>query len=177
MEDMVEHGPMAMAVARLRDGWEDQYEGAPSIYPLAGAGRVLDWQRRDDGRFDLILEGVCRVKLEELPTEGKTYRRARAEVCPDRDHDRSGISHLLPTVLSMASTLAALVRQRHPEFDLGIEKDTAPGVIADILADRMVGDIERRQRLLEQRDVKVRLALLQESLSELMAQVPSQGSS
>ena len=50
MEDCVSKGPMAMAVTLLRGDWEDDYEGSPEIHEIAGAGRILDWQRRDDGR-------------------------------------------------------------------------------------------------------------------------------
>src|SRR5690606_21229592 len=51
MEDCVSRGPRAMAVALLRPGWERDYEGRPPVYEIAGAGRIVEWARRPDGRF------------------------------------------------------------------------------------------------------------------------------
>ncbi|MCZ7683645.1 MAG: LON peptidase substrate-binding domain-containing protein [Sandaracinaceae bacterium] len=83
MEDCVSRGPRAIVVALLEPGWESDYEGRPPVHEIAGAGRIVDFARRDDGRFDLLLHGLTRVRLEELPAEGLAYRRARcARRCP-----------------------------------------------------------------------------------------------
>jgi Lon protease-like protein len=176
IEDCVTTGPAAMAVTLLEPGWEPDYEGRPPIHTVAGAGRFLQHQRRPDGRFDVLLAGIARVQLEELPAEGKSYRRARATVLPDRAPHPGAVDRVLSDVLGTVSAVSGLVRQRHPEFDLGLDPRFSPGVIADRIADRMVADVERRQALLEQPDVKVRLALLNETLLELLASLaPSSG--
>lgn len=169
MEDCLSSGPRAIAMALLAPGWEDDYEGNPPIRSIAGAGRIADWQRRPDGRFDLVLYGVARVELEELVGGDKPYRRARATVLPDRMPHVEPIERMLPDVLGAASAIAAILRRQHPKFELGVDATTAPGLIADRLADRLVADIDRRQALLEQTDVKVRLALLHDTLLELYA--------
>jgi Lon protease-like protein len=176
IEDALSSGPRAIAMALLAPGWEEDYEGRPKMREIAGAGRIADWQRRTDGRFDLVLYGVARVRLEELPAEGRAYRRARAVVLPDRLTHEDAVERLLPDVLGAASSIAAILRREHPQFELGVDKTTAPGLIADRLADRLVADIERRQTILEQPDVKVRLALVHDALLDLYASLGARDS-
>lgn len=175
MEACVADGPMAMAVTLLREGWEEDYEGRPPVHEIAGAGRILDWHRRRDGRFDLLLHGLSRVRLSELPPEGRSFRRARATVLEDRVPHPSAVEALRSPVLATAAAVATLVRERLPEFSLGVDAHTPSGLLADRIADRLVADPERRQRLLEELDVKVRLAMAQDALYELLAQLRSQG--
>lgn len=175
MEACISRGPRAMVVALLEPGWESDYEGRPPVHEIAGAGRIVDWERRPDGRFDLLLHGLSRVRLEELPAEGLSYRRARCTPLPDRMPHPSAIERLLPDVLGAASALAAIVRQKHPSFELGIDAQTPPGILADRVADRLVADVPRRQALLEQPDVKVRLALLNDALLDLLADLAPPG--
>jgi Lon protease-like protein len=171
MEDCISVGPRAMAVALLAPGWESDYEGRPPIHTVAGAGRIVDFERHPDGRFDLVLHGLSRVQLEELPEEGRLYRRARATPVFDRNPHPDAAERLVPDVLGAASSIAAFVRQKHPSFELGVDLPMPPGAIADRLADRLVADLPRRQALLEQADVKVRLALLHDALLETLATI------
>lgn len=173
MEDCLSKGPMAMAVSMVAGGHEE--DESPPLQLIAGAGRIIDWRRRRDGRFDLLLHGLTRVKLFELPSEGRAYRRARAESLPDRLPHLDAIDGRVTPVLGTAATVVALVRERYPDFSLGVEAQTPPGVIADRIADRLVAEPEARQRLLEAIDVKVRLALVHDALVDLMATLRAEG--
>lgn len=175
MEDCVSRGPRAIVVALLEPGWESDYEGRPPVHEIAGAGRIVDVARRTDGRFDVLLHGLTRVRLEELPAAGLPYRRARCTPLPDRIPHPAAVERLLPDVLGAASALAAIVRQRHPSFELGLDRGTPPGILADRVADRLIADVARRQALLEEPDVKVRLARLHDALLELLASLSPSG--
>lgn len=71
------------ALALLQPGWEDEYDGRPPIEPVACLGRVGWHEKLADGRYNLRLRGLSRVRLvEELPTD-RQYRVARAELIPD----------------------------------------------------------------------------------------------
>ncbi|MFK7986548.1 MAG: LON peptidase substrate-binding domain-containing protein [Sandaracinaceae bacterium] len=177
--DMMEHcvsadGHRAMAIATLADGWEDDYEGNPPIHDIACAGRIVEHQRRPDGRFDLVLAGVHRVRLAELPmTEPLRFRRADATLLEDRSSP--AVQQLLPSVMATAASVAALVRETYPDFTLGLDDDPSPGLLADRIADRLVTETSARRRLLEAQDVKVRLAHLVDELVELLAHLRGQG--
>lgn len=175
MEACVAEGPMAMAVPLLVPGWEQEYDGRPPIHPIAGAGRIVEHRRYPDGRFDVLLAGLARVRLQELPAEGRSYRRAHATPLVDRTPHPERIAEQIPAVLSLASTVVALVRERYPEFSLGVDGHSHPSVIADRIADRLVSSPEGRQRLLEALDVKVRLALARDALLEVLTKLRAEG--
>lgn len=176
VEDCLERGPRAMAIALLSPGFESDYEGRPPIHLIAGAGRIAEWQRRPDGRFDLILYGVSRVRLDELPAEGKPYRRARATVIPDRIPHLDPVQKLVPEVLAAASSVASIVRKRHPDFELGVDTSSPASLFADRIADRLISDVAKRQAILEQGDVKVRLSMIHDALLDLLATLSTRDS-
>lgn len=175
MEHCVSKGPMAMAVAQLKPGYEDDYEGHPPIHEIAGAGRIVDWRRRSDGRFDLILHGVARVRLEERPRDRSTFRLAEAIPLEDRVSHPEAVARGLTEVYATAATMMSLIREQHPRFELGLDEELGPSEVADRIADRLIGDPETRQRLLETLDVKVRLALVHEAMVELTAVLRAKG--
>jgi Lon protease-like protein len=75
-------GERRMAVALLRPGFEDDYEGSPDFCSIATVGRVEDARELPDGRFTLTLVGESRVELREIPSE-RLYRIARADPRPE----------------------------------------------------------------------------------------------
>ena len=75
-------GENLIAVATLLPGWEKDYEGAPAFHPLATVGRILRAHEYEDGRSDILLLGLERVRLEEEFTD-QPFRLARAVTVPD----------------------------------------------------------------------------------------------
>ncbi len=123
IEDCLDGGCTAMAVALLAPGWEEHYDGNPEIYEIAGAGRIVAHQRQADGTHDVILHGLDRVRLHELPNEGHAYRCARAE--PIEDFGTASSSDVL-AMMACATRVAAKVRERQPDFALQVSADLAP---------------------------------------------------
>jgi Lon protease-like protein len=166
VEDCLERGPAAMAVTLLAPGWEEDYEGSPAIHTLAGAGRIVGHQPLPDGRHNILLEGLCRVRIEELDGGSLPYRVARAHVLSDTGEASASDVRAL---LACAAPVVAAVRREHPTFDLEVDADDAPGVVADRTADRLVADVTLRQRLIETLDVGERIEVVTEAVGELMA--------
>src|SRR5512138_656763 len=55
----------------------------PRVRPICCAGIIEAEERYPDGRYDVVLRGLARVRLrEELPNE-KLYREFRAEILED----------------------------------------------------------------------------------------------
>ena len=175
MRDCVAEGPMVIAIAMFEPGWESDYEGRPAIRAIAGVGRITEYRQRADGRWDLLLAGVARARLEELPSGTLTYRRARAAPIADRISHPEALEQMRPAVLATAASVSTIVREEHPEFELGVDATMSSSAIADRLADRLVPDIEVRQELLETADVKVRLAHAHEAMIDLLARVRGRG--
>lgn len=167
-EDCLERGPKAMAVTLLAPGWEEDYEGDPPINEIAGAGRIVGHQKRADGTHDIILHGLHRVRLEELPSEDVPYRLARA--VPVEDAGTAPSSDVM-AMMAVAMSVASRVRERQPDFTLQVSAELPPGRAADVVADQLVVTPEERQRILQTVDVRQRVSLVTEAVGSLLAQL------
>lgn len=169
IEDCIERGPMTMAVARLVDGYEPVYEGRPAIHTIAGAGRIIAHERLDNGTYNIVLHGLARVSLEEIPDETSLYRRAKATVLEDQRPPGGVSPSEYRALLTCASAVAAAVQKQHPDFTLGVSAEDSPARLADVLADRFVADSAKRQTILETLDVGERVRVVTESVGEVLA--------
>ncbi|MEO5823039.1 MAG: LON peptidase substrate-binding domain-containing protein [Vicinamibacteraceae bacterium] len=71
-------GDRIIGMALLRPGFEGDYDGRPSIYPIGCAGVISHSDRLPDGRFNIVLHGLSKFRIVEELTDGE-YRRARIE--------------------------------------------------------------------------------------------------
>ena len=71
-------GDRIIGMALLRPGWHDHGEGPPAVYQIGCAGLITHAERLDDGRYNIVLQGIEKFRIagEE---EGAEYRRARIE--------------------------------------------------------------------------------------------------
>ena len=168
IEDCLDSGCTAMAVALLAPGWEDHYEANPAVHEIAGAGRIVAHQRQADGTHDIILHGLNRVRLHEVPNEGHAYRCAQSE--PIADFGTASSSDVL-AMMACATRVADRVRERQPDFSLQVSAELTPARAADVVADQLVVSPEERQRILETSDVRERVSLVTESVASLLAQL------
>src|SRR5262245_58102592 len=56
-------GDRLIAIVLLKPGWEAEYEGRPTLYPVACLGRVVADQLLPDGRYNLLVRGLSRMKV------------------------------------------------------------------------------------------------------------------
>lgn len=70
-------GLIAMALFE-GDQWKLEYEGNPPIRSYVCVGYIVRHEQLDDGRFDLLLQGVCRAKIVK-ETRHMSYRQAMLE--------------------------------------------------------------------------------------------------
>jgi Lon protease-like protein len=167
MEHCLSNGPRAMAIALLKPGFERDYEGQPPIHTVAGAGRITAHRKGADGTFDLLLESVARVRLIELPFT-PPFRRARCTVMHDEVEDRRLALEITRKLLRAMPPVELRAQSPIPLPDL----DGEPGLIADLLLDRVLRSPARKQELLENTDVIARLLTV---AHELHVAVPETG--
>jgi Lon protease-like protein len=156
-------GDRILAVPALF-GKSDAMALRPPLRAICGAGIIEAVERHEDGRFDLVLRGLARVRLLEERPQQKLYREFRAELVEDvlpvggaaalasRVESLRQIVYDLSTRLpseSGATQLAEAVAQM---------KD--PSAIADLAAAAAVAEPAPRQRILEEADVGRRLDLV-----------------
>src|SRR5579864_2040509 len=80
----------------LRRGWEADYDGCPPIYSVGTSGLITHVEQLGDGRYNIVLRGVERIRVLE-EDHGRRYRRALVESLleqPVEDNDRQLIRRL-----------------------------------------------------------------------------------
>jgi ATP-dependent Lon protease len=155
-------GHRAMAVVMITDPKPIDAHGHPSIAQVAGAGVIVDHVELPGGRYNILLRGRARVKLDELPFV-PPYRRAAAEVIvpPPEEVSQSDLSALV----SSATAFATFVRERDKTFDFRLPRDAEPSLLADLCAFHLVLDARERQAILETVPLRARVRRVAEALA------------
>jgi Lon protease-like protein len=167
LTDALASNSRLIAIAQLKPGWEPIYEGRPAIYDVAGVGRIVKHAKNSDGTFDIVLEALARVHLEELEPGRLRYRRATATVLRERSPKGGVKQSEVSALLSLATRVATLVKRALPGFVMQAEHDDAPALLSDRIADQFVLDPAARQDLLETLDVSMRIRSLTLQLAQL----------
>ncbi|MCC6680168.1 MAG: LON peptidase substrate-binding domain-containing protein [Phycisphaeraceae bacterium] len=76
-------GLIAMAVFE-GDDWKQDYEGRPPVRPCVCIGYIVQHHQLPDGRYNLLLHGVCRARVDR-ETEHGPYRTAYLKPVEPRD--------------------------------------------------------------------------------------------
>lgn len=166
-------GDRLMAVATLSDPARSKEPRAP-LFPVAGAGFIEAYERLPDGRFNILLRGVARVRLvEELLSTGLPYREFRVEVLDDV-YPPAGPTALAARVSTAEHCVLELARRSEAESgtrDLAeaVARMRVPGRLADAVAAALVGDTAVRLELLEEVDVGRRLDRVIDEVAALLA--------
>ncbi len=156
-----------IVVARLRPGFEATYEGKPAIFPVAGGGQIVNCERLASGRFNILVKGEWRMRIEgEVPTD-TLYRLARAR----RLDDAPAVDDVVALVGRIRNSCKRLLEALDRSLDvldgaLGAGQD--PGAIADRVAAAFLPDPDLRQSLLESVDVGDRLRRVADALEDLV---------
>lgn len=157
-------GSKTLAVARLKPGFEADYEGRPPVFEICGAGRIIEHVALADGRYHIMLRGVARVRIvRELPP-AQTYRVVRAELVPDVPVDAGLSAALESQVASLWRTLAPKLPAAMRDLVEVTEGATDAGSFADRVASLIADDAATSQTLIAESDPCERLRILVERL-------------
>lgn len=72
-------GGQCIAMALLKEGWEEDYYGTPPIYHIGCIGRLVSVQPMADGRSNILLQGLERCEIRREYFE-RPYREAAVAV-------------------------------------------------------------------------------------------------
>jgi len=158
-----------LAVVRLRPGYEPGYAGKPAVYDVAGAGEIVKCERLPTGRYNLVLKGDARVRIErELPTD-TLYRLVRAEPLLDRLPERD-LEPEIARIRDARHRLLVALGRLLELLDEALPPEHAPGMVADQIA-AVLPDADARQELLETVGVEPRVVRLLAALEDLVRQI------
>jgi len=159
-----------IAVVRLKPGFEASYAGKPDVFAVAGAGEIVNWERLATGRYNILVKGEWRVRIErERPTD-TLYRIVTAQPVDDVE-PTTDASDALARIRDQCGRLLQALDRPSDLLDAALAADQRPGVIADRIAAAVVPDPDLRQELLETPDVTRRLDRLGGALEDLVKQL------
>jgi hypothetical protein len=159
-----------LAVVKLQPGYEAGYAGKPAVHPVAGLGEIVSCERLATGRYNILLRGECRVRLEdELPSD-TLYRVVRAR----RLADAEPAGDVMPALTRMRAACRSLLGALQRPADLldpALAEGQAAGVIADRVAAAVLPDADLRQSLLETLDADARVKRVADAVESLVREL------
>jgi hypothetical protein len=158
-----------LAIVMIEPGHEGEQPGDPPIVEVASVGELVFHEKLPDGRFHIVLRGLARVTLEEVPSDDP-YRIARAAVLADRLPDDTAA--LVEAVAALRVCIDSLVHRwpRTAETLRKLVQDTDDGaILADRLTPLIFHDPLVRQELLCCVNVAERVARVLDRLTGILA--------
>ena len=158
-------GDKVMALAGLEPGWESDSGERPRMRPLCCAGVIAWHEELPEGRFNIILQGVVRARiLKELPGD-KPYREVQAQLLPDSTYQGPEEELLKQALLDVSGRIPPEASQSL----LQLAAHAQGGALADLVGSSLIEDLDRRQELLCELDVRKRLQGVLSEITDLMA--------
>jgi Lon protease-like protein len=161
MEDAL-RGDKLLTLALLEPGWENDYEGRPAIFPVACLGRITTWHRLPDGRFNLLLAGLRRVRILRELNEPVPFRVAQCEVLEDQygDYTAEQTQHTRARLLEAFLRMLRRAGNDDPHLRATLDKCLSLGALTDVVAYTLGLDLALKRQLLEETRVDRRAHLL-----------------
>jgi Lon protease-like protein len=148
-----------------REGWDKDYEGSFAIHSVGCLTMIQEHERLEDGRFNLVLRGLCRVRLEHEMLTSTLYRQAKVMLLPDViiNDDGAWRHELQEAVLPW---LAAEGEGRDQFLKL-VDSSAPLGTIVDVVSFALPLPADWKQDLLETIDVAERVRRLGQLLKQV----------
>jgi Lon protease-like protein len=151
--------------------------GTPWVEPMpimdvACVGKIVQHERLDDGRFNILLLGCKRVRLDREVASAKLYRVAEASAMDDEPWEEPPDS---PRTELIALFLEVLKMSHRLDDDLSqlLHSDLPLGILSDIVAHALDFPAGNKQALLSETRVDRRVA----SLLRILRRLCGEGSS
>ncbi|WP_396624466.1 LON peptidase substrate-binding domain-containing protein [Luteitalea sp.] len=167
-EALASQGLIGMTV--LREGWQQEYEGTPPIYATGCAGTIVHHERLDDGRYNLVLQGVARFEVEQERDAGTPYRLARVRWHrePDADGHR-------PTVTRLRRQVETLLLPAVARGEVRLPAGLTDQALVNAVCQALDVPIVEKLALLEKPDVVTRGQALLPILERLLIRLSGSG--
>jgi Lon protease-like protein len=144
------HAPIAMATFAGHE-WRQNYEGTPAVRPVVCVGQIVRHERFPDGRYNMLLQGVCRARVvEEVPHE--PYRTALLEPFEpaptleiDLDAERRQLEELLNDQLLRQLAAVSAIHN-------WLSDEIPTAALIDLATMTVCNNVEERYRMLSEAD-------------------------
>jgi uncharacterized protein len=148
----------------------------PAVEPVAGVGEVVMAHELPDGRFNLVVRGHARVRIDEELASDRPYRLVSATVLPDLPvADPRELSDAEQSLRALIGQLADAIPEGGEPLRQIVAGLETPAALANVAAAELIADLGARQRLLETRDVAKRLERVTAEIVAMTARLIAPG--
>jgi ATP-dependent Lon protease len=155
VEDVDNLAAPVIAIFAQRDPSTDD-PGKEDLHQVGCAARVLKALKHSSGNYSLILQGLERIRLDEI-TQSTPYLKAKVgrlgETSPGDDEAEA----LSMSLRDIAKQVIQLMPELPREAGSLIDSIQAPGALADLVAANLDAPVDEKATLLETVDVKDRI--------------------
>ncbi len=155
VEDVDNLSSPVIAIFAQKDPSTDD-PGADDLHTVGCAARVLKALKHSSGNYSLILQGLSRIKMEEV-TQGAPYLKAKVKRLEETGLDDDEAEALSMSLRDIAKQVIQLMPELPREAGSLIDSIQAPGALADLVAANLDAPVEEKAGLLETVDVKERI--------------------
>jgi Lon protease-like protein len=154
-------GDRLIAMVLPLPGWEKDYAGSPAIHRVACLGQIVAEHPLEDGRFNLLLRGVQRIRIDEEFLAKKLYRTARCTPLQETPiADAEAAESWRRVVRNQAARWFRGNEQVGEQIHKLLDSDLPLGALCDIISFALPLDPNFKQTLLEELDVEARWKML-----------------
>ena len=160
-------GQIAMARAVVDETRPDSDQ--PAVRSAVCVGQIMQHHRFDDGRYNLLVLGICRAHIDQVeePENDRLYHRVRLNLfeLPDKEENLKDVRASLARILQRKRLHTLRGMERIVEL---VERDDVPTqALIEVLGSTLLDDPERRYALLANPDVESRAEYVQDELKSL----------
>ncbi len=155
VEEVTAESNPVIAIFTQKDPSVDDPAGT-DLYPVGCAARVLKALKHSSGNYSLILQGLTRIRLEEM-TGREPFLRARVARVEAQSTADVEAEALAMSLRDVAKQVIQLMPELPREAGSLIDSIQEPGALADLVAANLDAPVEEKAGLLETVEVKERI--------------------
>jgi ATP-dependent Lon protease len=163
LEEAVQKDRLIILVTQKEESIEDP--GPNDVFDVGVGAEILRLLKMPDGTFSAVVEGICRVKIEEFLQTSPSYK-VKFRYLPEVYQPSKSLEALMRMVVEQFENYARLSKRVSSEATVAIMNVDNPNQLADLIAANMVLSIKEKQEILEITDVYSRLEKIGEVLSK-----------
>lgn len=171
MIDLAIDGSGQVAMAVFQGGtWRQEYHARPPIRGAVCVGQMVQHERLADGRYNIVLRGVCRARVlrEMPPREGVLFREAMLEPL-GLNQDETPMLAVVRNRLEQALEHGPLraLRESGALLEYVRDEEIPTAALLELVSFSLISDRETRYRLLEESESDARAGIIESELRSL----------
>lgn len=163
LEDTLAKEKMVIFASQKNE--EAEEPGPRDICAIGTLSEIVQMLALPDGTTKILVEGICRVRIEKFTQETPYYRVAISRV-PEPEEFSAEAEALVRVVIKQFEDYVKLNRRIPSETLMSIINVDNPGRLADLISSYLTLKVEEKQAILEALTVEKRLKKLSEVLDK-----------